>query len=266
MRTLDLRGKVALVTGASSGIGRACALALAEEGAAVGVNYSSSADSALAVVEQIERAGGRARAIQADVSNEDDVGAMFALLEREFGPLDVLVSNAGIQADAPFEEMTFDDWTRVLQVNLTGAFLSCQAAVRQFLTKDVDDTGRRGSIIAVSSVHDTVPWAGHANYAVSKAGLTMLGKTLAVEYAGRNIQVNVVVPGAIRTAINEDVWSDESSRSSLEGLIPMGRIGDAADVAEVVRWLASRHSRYVTGASISVDGGMLLYPGLQSEG
>ena len=257
-----LGGQVALVTGASSGIGLASALALGAAGAKVAVNYRSQRGEAEDAVRVIENGGGEAFAIQGDVSSEADVESMVARTIERFGTIDILVNNAGIQADAHFVEMSLDDWQKVLDVNLTGAFLCSRAAVREFLRRGLREEVSKaaGKIINMSSVHQQIPWAGRANYAVSKAGLWMLTRTLAQEFAADRIRVNAIAPGAIKTPINEASWSTDEGRKELLELIPSGRIGTPEDVARAVTWLASDESDYVTGETLFIDGGMTLYP------
>jgi glucose 1-dehydrogenase len=263
-----LEGQTALVTGASSGIGARIAVALAAAGARVGVNYSRSKEGAGQVVQEIVRAGGRAVALRADVSQEDQVRAMFNALFDGFGTIDILVSNAGIQKDSTFVDMSLEQWNAVLGINLTGAFLCAREAVRAFLRRGAAPAGSRalGKIIFISSVHEVIPWAGHANYAAAKGGLMMLMKTLAQELAPHRIRVNSIAPGAIKTRINQAVWSDPEGAASMLRLIPYGRIGEADDVAPVAAWLASDEADYITGTTIFVDGGMLLYPGFRTGG
>ncbi len=257
-----LEGQAALVTGASSGIGRASALALGAAGAKVAVNYRSQRYEAEKAVAEIEQGGGEAFAVQGDVSSEAEVEEMFARAIERFGTIDILVNNAGIQADARFVEMSLDDWRKVLDVNLTGAFLCSRAAVREFLRRGVREEVSKaaGKIVNMSSVHQQIPWSGRANYAVSKAGLWMLTRTLAQEFAADRIRVNAIAPGAIKTPINETSWSTDGGRKELLELIPSGRIGAPEDVARAVTWLASDESDYVTGETLFIDGGMTLYP------
>jgi glucose 1-dehydrogenase len=266
-RILD--GHVALVTGASSGIGRATALALGRAGAKVAVNHlPASAGAAAEVVAEIAAAGGEAAAVAADVSDEAAVEAMVAEVVGRFGTLHVLVNNAGIQADAAFVEMSLGDWRRVIEVNLTGQFLCARAAAREFLRRGVDRavSTAAGKIVCMSSVHQTIPWAGHVNYAASKGGVNMLMRSLAQELAPAGVRVNAIAPGAVRTGINREVWSSEAGRRALMPLIPSGRIGEVEDVARAVVWLASDLSDYVTGATLVVDGGMSLYPAFSDNG
>ncbi len=263
-----LKGQIALVTGASSGIGRAVALAMADEGASVVVNYIGDGDSAQKVVAEIRKKKMSALAVEADVSDQSHVREMFDLAVREFGTIDILVSNAGIEADRPYSEMTFADWRKVLDVNLTGGFLCSQEAVREFRRRGV--VSRRsiaaGKIIFISSVHQEIPWARHANYAASKGGLKLLMESLAQEVARDRIRVNGIAPGAIRTHINEKVWSTPEGLQSMLRLIPWGRIGEPIDVATAAVWLASDESDYVHGTTLFVDGGMTLYPGFAAGG
>jgi glucose 1-dehydrogenase len=263
-----LRNQCALVTGAASGIGRACALALAAAGASVALNYRSKPDHAEEAAADIESAGGRAIAVQGDVSREADVERMFAETVRRLGTVDILVNNAGIQKDAAFDEMTLEQWRAVIDTNLTGYFLCARAAVREFLRRGPRKEVSRaaGKIVFVSSVHQVIPWARHANYAASKGGIEMLMKSLAQEVLEKKIRVNAVAPGAIRTAINRPAWETREAMQKLLELIPYGRIGEAEDVARAVVWLASDDSDYVTGTTIFIDGGMSLYPAFRGGG
>lgn len=272
MSSESLHGQVALVTGAGGGIGAAIASALAAAGAKVALNYAHSAAAAEALAARIRADGGTAFAVQADVADEAQVQAMFRAVVDTFGALDILVSNAGIQRDAPVHEMTLADWQRVIDVNLTGSFLCAREAVRVFLQqRGVDPASERqgratGKIVCVSSVHETIPWAGHCNYAASKGGLHMLVTTLAQELAAKRIRVNAIAPGAIRTEINRAAWATPQAQGELLRLIPYGRIGDVDDVARAALWLAGDASDYVTGATLVVDGGMSLYPEFREGG
>src|SRR5688572_5811833 len=262
MSEQPLRGQKALVTGASSGIGEAIARGLAAAGASVVVNYHSDPDAGARVVADIERAGGAAMAVRADVSREDDVSAMFETMLSAWSAIDILVSNAGLQRDAPATEMTLAQWNTVLAVNLTGMFLCARAASRAMIRQGVRAAVSRaaGKILCVSSVHEVIPWAGHVNYAASKGGLKLLMQSLAQELAPHRIRVNSVAPGAIQTAINRSAWETDAARASLLRLIPYGRIGQPADIGRVVAWLASDDADYIHGQTIFVDGGMTLYP------
>lgn len=263
-----LEGQPALVTGASSGIGSAIALGFAQAGADVVVNYSSDATSAEEIAHQIEAMGRRALVIKADVSNEQDVEAMFAKSVQHFGTLHIAVNNAGLQQDAPFDEMTLAQWQKVIDVNLTGQFLCARAAVREFIRRGIDPdiSQAAGKLICMSSVHEQIPWAGHVNYAASKAGVMMLMKSLAQEFAPQRIRVNGIAPGAIKTPINEDAWGTPEAYQNLMRLIPYKRIGDPEDIAHAAIWLASEAADYVTGETLFVDGGMMLYPGFEAGG
>jgi glucose 1-dehydrogenase len=258
----------ALVTGANSGIGKGVALALGEAGADVMVNYVDGDTAANAVVEQIRGAGGNAIAHKADISEEDQVGEMFERAVREFGTVDILVSNAGLQRDSAFADMTLEAWNKVLAVNLTGQFLCARAATREFLRRGVVPSVSRaaGKIICMSSVHQVIPWAGHANYATSKGGVKLLMESMAQELAPQRIRVNGIAPGAIQTPINTSAWNTPSALKSLLTLIPYGRIGLPEDVARAAVWLASDESDYVVGTTLFVDGGMTLYPGFSTNG
>jgi glucose 1-dehydrogenase len=263
-----LQGQKALVTGANSGIGRAVALALGAAGADVGVNYVTRPEDAEAVVAEIRESGTNALALKADVSNEDQVVAMFRAAVEHFGRLDILVANAGVQRDAHFVDMTLKDWSTVIAINLTGQFLCCREAVRamahQGVTSEVSKAA--GKIICMSSVHERIPWAGHVNYAASKGGIMMMMQSLAQEVAPLKIRVNSIAPGAIRTPINTAAWSTPQAYSALMTLVPYGRIGEPEDIARAAVWLASDEADYVTGTTLFVDGGMTLYPGFASGG
>jgi len=263
-----LKNQKALVTGASSGIGEACALALGAAGAAVAVNYLADAGEANRVVEAIRKAGAEAIAVKADVSREDEVQAMFAEMQKEFGTIDILVNNAGLQQDAAFHQMTLKQWNIVIGVNLTGQFLCARAAVQEFLRRGVVASVSRaaGKIICMSSVHEVIPWGGHVNYAASKGGVMQLMKSMAQELAPKKIRVNSIAPGAIKTPINRSAWETPEAEKELLSLIPDGRVGTPDDIARAAVWLASDASDYVTGTTLFVDGGMTLYPGFATGG
>ena len=263
-----LKGQAALITGASSGIGQAVAVGMAKEGASVGINYSSSTEGAEETLRLVEEQGGEGMIIQADVSNPDSVGEMFDKFMERFGTVDILVSNAGIQKDAAFLEMSYDNWQKVLSVNLNGQFLCAQRAAKEFVQRGVvkGRSKAAGKIICMSSVHDVIPWAGHANYATAKGGINMLMKTMAQELAQHKIRVNALSPGAVKTRINEDVWKDEEQKEELLKLIPYKRLGEPGDIADAAVWLASDESDYVHGHTLYVDGGMLQYPGFIGNG
>jgi glucose 1-dehydrogenase len=263
-----LRGQKALVTGASSGIGSGIALHLAQEGADVVVNYVGSEAAAKDVVAKITSNGGNAIAIQADVSQEDDVQAMFRQMFEAFGTIDILVNNAGLQQDAPFDEMTLAQWQKVIDVNLTGQFLCAREAIREFKRRGVVPavSNAAGKIIGISSVHEVIPWGGHVNYAASKGGVRLMNKSIAQEVAPYRIRVNSVCPGAVRTPINRSAWETPEGYDKLMELIPYKRIGEPEDIARVVAWLASDDADYITGVSLFADGGMTLYPGFAEGG
>jgi glucose 1-dehydrogenase len=263
-----LAGQKALVTGANSGIGRAIAVALGAAGADVVVNYVVGDDAASAVVDEIRGHGVNAIAIKADVSSEADVERMFGDAIRELGTIDILVANAGLQRDAAFHEMTIEQWNTVLNINLTGQFLCARSAIREFMRRGVvpSVSCAAGKIICMSSVHQTIPWAGHANYATSKGGIKLLMESLAQEVAPLRIRVNGIAPGAIRTPINTSAWNTKAAYDRLMTLVPYGRIGEPEDIARAAVWLASDHSDYVVGTTLYVDGGMTLYPGFATGG
>jgi glucose 1-dehydrogenase len=264
----SLVGQKAIVTGANSGIGRAVALALGHAGADVVVNYVSRPEEAQKVVADIESCGARAFAFKADVSQEAEVQAMFAYAVEHLGAVDIMVNNAGLQKDAPFEELSVAAWDLVMGVNLKGQFLCSREAVRAFKRQGIRAgvSCAAGKILCVSSVHDVIPWAGHVNYAASKGGVMMMMKSIAQEVAPWRIRVNSISPGAVRTPINEEAWSTRDAYNSLMTLVPYKRIGEPADIGRVAVWLASDDSDYVTGATIYVDGGMTLYPGFETGG
>lgn len=264
---ISLARQVALVTGASSGIGAGAARALADAGAAVVLNYHSSAGPAQDLAREINANGGRAIAVGADVSKEPDVERLFAQTVEAFGTLDILVANSGLQKDAAAVDMSLEDWNTVIGTNLTGQFLCARAALRIFNQQGIRQGVSRaaGKIIHMSSVHQRIPWAGHINYAASKGGVHLLMQSLAQEISHQRIRINSIAPGVIRTAINREVTEGEQEQKLLE-LIPYGRIGDVEDVANAVVWLASDLSDYVVGTTLFIDGGMSLYPGFHGNG
>lgn len=263
-----LSGQSALVTGANSGIGAAIAKGLAEAGAAVAINYVTGPERTAELIDEIREAGGTAIGVQADVSSEHQVQAMFEKIVATFGGLDILVNNAGLQRDAALKDMSLADWNTVIAVNLTGQFLCAREAVRAFMhpRRPRHNSRSAGKIICVSSVHDRIPWAGHANYAASKGGVMLLMQTMAQELAAHKIRVNSISPGAIRTPINTSAWATPDAEAALLELIPYGRVGDAEDIAHTAVWLASDFADYMTGATLYVDGGMTLYPGFHEGG
>ena len=262
-----LQGQKALVTGGTSGIGAALVIGFATAGAAIGINYRGPAEKAETLAEEIRKDGGEALILKADMSKETQVIKMFKTFTGEFGRLDILVVNAGLQQDAPVTQMTLEQWRTVLDTNLTGAFLCAREAIKLFIAQGPAPVSRaRGKIICMSSVHQLIPWAGHVNYAASKGGLMLMMQSLAQEVAEKKIRVNGIAPGAIKTRINEEVWSDPGNLEKLLELIPYGRIGEPEDVTKAAVWLASDDSDYVNGATLFVDGGMSLYPGFRANG
>jgi glucose 1-dehydrogenase len=263
-----LKNQKALVTGANSGIGEACALGFGAAGADVVINYVSRPEEAERVVKSVRQNGTRAIAFQADVSREDQVQAMFAEMLKEFGTIDILVNNAGLQRDSRFQDMTLQQWNTVIGINLTGQFLCAREAVREFLRRGVvpEVSTAAGKIICMSSVHEVIPWGGHVNYAASKGGVMQLMKSMAQELAPKKIRVNSIAPGAVKTPINRAAWETAEAEAELLKLIPDGRVGLPDDIARAAVWLASDASDYVTGTTLFVDGGMTLYPGFGTGG
>ncbi len=263
-----LKGQKALVTGGSSGIGKGIAIALGHAGADVLVNYSSRAEEAEKVAEEIRRCGAKAITHKADVSKEDQVEAMFQRMIEEFGTVDILINNAGVQKDAPIDQMTLAQWQFVLDINLTGQFLCSRAAVREFKRRGVrkEISCAAGKIVCISSVHEVIPWAGHVNYAASKGGVMLMMKSIAQEVAPYRIRVNSIAPGAIRTPINMEAWDTREAYNDLLKLIPYKRIGEPDEIGRAAVWLASDESDYVHGTTLFVDGGMTLYPGFETGG
>ncbi len=264
-----LKGQTAIVTGASSGIGKAVAIAMGHAGAQVIVNYNHGEDAVYKeVIPEIQRCGSKAIGFQADVSKEDQVLAMFAQAKKEYDTVDILINNAGLQQDAAFDEMTLAQWQKVIDVNLTGQFLCAREAVREFKRRGVrkEISCAAGKIICISSVHEVIPWAGHVNYASSKGGVMLMMKSIAQEVAPYRIRVNSVCPGAIKTPINTAAWATPEAEKELLKLIPYQRVGEPDDIARVVVWLASDDADYIHGESIFVDGGMTLYPGFATGG
>ncbi len=263
-----LRGQKALVTGANSGIGKAVAIALGQAGADVVVNYVRGDEDAAAVVALASAGGTKAYAHKADVSNEEDVRGMFEKMIATFGTIDILINNAGLQQDAPFDQMTLAQWQKVIDINLTGQFLCAREAIREFKRRGVVPavSCAAGKIIHMSSVHEVIPWAGHANYAASKGGVMLLMKSIAQEVAPHRIRVNSIGPGAIRTPINRNAWSTPEAYDALMKLVPYRRIGEPEDIGHAAVWLASDQADYITGTTLFIDGGMTLYPGFDTGG
>ena len=258
---IDLKGKVAIVTGSSSGLGRSIAEYLSMAGASVVINYRKEKDKADEVTQNIIKSGRKAICVQADVSKIDDVNRLFDTTDKELGPADILVNNAGIDGkrqmvggDDP------DEWSRVIGINLLGPYYCAREAVQRMKKKN------GGVIINVTSDHEFVPWSGYSAYASSKAGLSMFTKTLAQEVAENNIRVISVAPGAIKTPINKDVWGNPDSLRDLLNKVAMPRLGEVDDIGKAVAFLCSDLASYITGVTLPVDGGMLLYPDFKHGG
>jgi len=263
-----LQGQAALVTGADSGIGKGVAMALAMAGAKVVINHVDAHAVAEQTVDEITAAGGQAYAIHADVSNEADVQAMFAEMYKQYGTIDIMVNNAGLQRDSKFVDMTLEQWNTVISINLTGQFLCSREAAREFIRRGVVEGRSKaaGKIICMSSVHEVIPWGGHVNYASSKGGVMMLMKSMAQELAPHKIRVVSIGPGAIQTPINHSAWATPEALNALLTLIPYNRIGEPDDIGKLAAWLASDEADYITGTTIFMDGGMTLYPGFADNG
>lgn len=265
-----LQGQIAIITGASSGIGAGVSKALAAAGATVIVNYPVAVTKVVAdlVLKEITDAGGTGITYACDVSKEDQVIKMFADTVAQFGTIDILVNNAGLQRDAKFTEMTLEQWNFVLAVNLTGQFLCAREAIKEFLRRGLDEKRSKaaGKIICMSSVHEVIPWAGHANYAASKGGVMMMMKTIAQEFAPKKIRINSIAPGAIATPINHDAWDTAQHLQELLKLIPEKRVGQVEDIGNAAVFLASDDADYINGTTLFVDGGMTLYPGFEGNG
>lgn len=250
----DLAGKVAVVTGGSKGLGNAIVHRFAQEGMSVVINYNTDLNGAAQTVYEIEKLGGHAIAIKGGVETEEGNQALLDAALETFGGLDIWVSNAGFETQNPTHEVSLDEWNRQIAVNLTGPFLGAKAALNYWLPNN-----KAGNIINMSSIHELIPWPTYAAYTTSKGGLSMFNKTLAMEYAESNIRVNAIGPGAMDTPINAKRFEDNSVRQETESMIPMQKIGDPYDVADAAAWLASNQSKYVTGQTLFVDGGITLY-------
>lgn len=267
---ISLQNQVAIITGASSGIGAGIAKSMSQSGAMVVINYpyKGALEQANAVLKEVTDAGGKGIVYQCDVSKEDEVVKMFQDVVAQFGTVDILVNNAGIQKDAKFTEMTIDQWNAVIGVNLTGQFLCAREAIKEFLRRGIDETRSVacGKIIHISSVHEVIPWAGHANYAASKGAIRMLMQTLAQEYGADKIRVNSICPGAIQTPINTNAWNTQEALNSLLTLIPYNRIGQPQDIGNLAVFLASDAADYISGTSIFVDGAMTTFESFSTGG
>ena len=253
---MKLENKVAIVTGAATGIGQAIAIGMAREGASVVIDYVGGPDAPADTVKQIEAAGGKALAVAADVSKPDQVATLIQQTVSAYGRVDIMVNNAGIEHKHPITEFPLDQWNQIIAVNLTGPFLCAQAAANQMISQ-----GGAGRIINISSVHQDLPMPGNAPYCASKGGLRMLMRTMAVELAPKGITVNNIGPGAIYTTIDADVQANPEMEAALMGEIPVGRWGKPEEVANLAIFLASDDAGYVTGSTYYIDGGMLRMSG-----
>lgn len=253
----DLKDKVVVITGAGSGIGKSFAEAFGKAEAKVVMNYRSEhhVEDVDQSIKLIEEAGGQAIKVQADVSVEADVNHLVQTAVDTFGTLDIMINNAGFEKPIPTHEMPLEEWQKVIDINLTGAFIGSKAAVNQFFKED-----KKGVILNTSSVHDTIPWPNYANYAASKGGLKLMMETMSMEYAQYGIRINNISPGAIVTEHTREKFSDPTTRAETLEMIPAKEIGEADQVANVALFLASDLASYIHGTTIYVDGGMTNYP------
>ncbi len=261
------KDKVALITGATSGIGQAISLRFAEEGAHVAINYPRYAENIRETEQEVERIcrgirqyGCRDFPVQGDVGNPNDVKKMFAQVLDQFSSIDVLVNNAGIQTQAPSDKLGIEEFDEVINVNLKGAFLCAQQAIRHFLKQN-----KPGVIINISSVHELIPKPEFLGYSVSKGGMGNLTRTLALEYAPQKIRINAIGPGTVNTPINQAWKEDPEKREIVRQHIPMGRIAEPEEIAAVAAFLSSDEAAYITGQTLYVDGGLTLYPDFRSN-
>jgi glucose 1-dehydrogenase len=258
---IDLSGKRAFVTGSSGGIGKAIAIALGKAGAKVAVHYNSNEDGARKTLEEIGEGGGHLM-LGGDVSDPVTVEGWFREIRESWGGLDIFINNAGIDGEnKPLAESEPEDWGKVISVNLLGGYYGIRQALKLMLPE------RSGVIISVTSVHERIPWAGQSAYCASKAAISMLTQSLALEVSDNGIRVLCIAPGAIRTDINSDVWSDESQLADLKTKIPMDRMGEASEIANLAVALASEKvGSYMTGTTVFADGGMITYPSFAKGG
>ncbi len=261
METQPLLGRVAAVSGSSSGIGRAIALELAAAGADVAVSYHSDEASASEVVEKIRQLGRRAFPSKLNASKEDSVGEWIDASERELGPVDILVNNAGIDGKTgKLWEIEVEDWDEVIGVNLRGPFLCIRKVMPGMISRG------KGVILNITSVHEVIPWGGHTGYCAAKSGVAMMTRSLALELQDSGVRVVALAPGAVRTPINQDVWDNPKAMADLKTKIPLGRIGEPEEIARVARMLVSDEASYITGVTITVDGAMTAYPSFAHGG
>ncbi|MGP7819613.1 SDR family oxidoreductase [Niallia sp. 01092] len=255
----DLQEKVVVITGGSTGLGRAMAVRFGKEKCHVVINYLSKKEEALLVKKEVEEAGGKAVIAKGDITKEEDVINLVSTAIEQFGKLDIFVNNAGIENAVPSHQLSIEDWEKVIKTNLTGAFLGSREAIKYFIENEI-----KGNVINMSSVHEKIPWPTFVHYAASKGGIKMLTETLALEYAPKGIRVNGIGPGAINTPINAEKFADPKKRKDVESMIPLGYIGEPEEIAAVAAWLASTESSYVTGITLFADGGMTKYPSFQA--
>lgn len=257
----DLNGKTVIITGAATGIGKACALRFGQEKANVVINYHSEKQvkETDEMISEIKKSGGNAISVQGDVTKEEDIKQLIKKATEEFGSLHIMINNAGIENEVPSHELTLEDWNKVISTNLTGQFLGCREAIDYFLNNNI-----QGAVINMSSVHEIIPWPHFVHYAASKGGIKLMTQTLALEYAPKKIRINSIAPGAINTPINAEKFADPKQKEGVLKLIPMGYIGEPEEIAATAVWLASNQASYVTGLTLIADGGMTLYPGFQA--
>lgn len=251
----DLKGKVAIITGAATGIGRAIALRYAQEGVHVVVNYHSKEDEAQKLVEAIKSYQVDALMIKGDTTNKNDMDKLVNETIQHFGAFHIFVNNAGIQSDIPSHTMSLEEFDKVIDVNLRGTFICCQLALRHYMENKF-----KGVIINVSSVHEIIPWPHYAHYCASKGGVKLLTQSLALEYARVQIRVNNIAPGSVNTPINAENFKTEQDKQDADLFVPLGYVAEPEEIANVAAFLASKESKYITGQTIVADGGLSLYP------
>ncbi|WP_413628282.1 glucose 1-dehydrogenase [Fructilactobacillus vespulae] len=254
----DLEGKTAVITGGNSGIGAAIAERLGKEHMNIVINYRKNLDSAKTTAEIVKQNGGKVIIKQGDISQDGIADELIDAAVKEFGEMDIFFNNAGMETQKPTHEVSLDEWNRVISVNLNGTFLGTKAAINYWIKNN-----KQGNVINTSSVHQQIPWPTFASYAASKGGIKLFTETTAMEYAKKNIRINQICPGAINTPINAEKFSDPAAYAETASMVPMGRIGKPEEVSAGAAWLASDESSYVTGQSLFIDGGMVLYPAFQ---
>lgn len=262
MLAIDLRGRKALITGGDSGLGAATAKSLAQAGADVGITYQRGSQAADRLAALARSFGARAFSFRLDdVSSEQEVDALFRQVDQELGGLDILVNNAGVDGPRAFcADSDVTAWRQVIEIDLVGAYYCAREAIRRMRKQ------RRGVIVNTTSVHEFIPWAGYSAYTSAKAALSMFSKTLAQEVAPLGIRIIAIAPGAIKTPINANVWQDPKGLADLDDKIPMGRVGEPDEIGHAIAFLCSDLAGYITGITIPVDGGMLLYPDFREGG